>query len=70
MDNETRSKIFKPFFTARKRKGLGLGLPISERIIKAHGGTLQVESAPNQGATFSIRLPVKNAASCETAPSS
>jgi PAS domain S-box-containing protein len=61
IDQDALSKIFKPFFTAKKRKGLGLGLPISERIVKAHGGSLRVESAPNQGATFRIRLPMKNA---------
>lgn len=70
MDHETRSKIFKPFFTAKKRKGLGLGLPISERIVKSHGGTVQVASEPNQGATFTIRLPVKNTATREPSPAS
>jgi PAS domain S-box-containing protein len=65
IDQDTLGKIFKPFFTAKKRKGLGLGLPISARIVKAHGGSVQVESAPNQGSAFRIRLPVKNA---ETSP--
>jgi PAS domain S-box-containing protein len=59
IDDDARGKIFKPFFTAKKRKGLGLGLPISERIVKAHGGSILVESTPNRGTTFQVRLPVR-----------
>ena len=51
-------KIFQPFFTARKKSGLGLGLPICDRIIKNHGGRIKVESQPGQGTTFEIYLPV------------
>jgi signal transduction histidine kinase len=52
------SKIFLPFFTAKKTKGLGLGLPICERIVKNHGGEIAVKSSPGGGTTFSIRLPL------------
>ena len=55
---EDLPKIFQPFFTARKKSGLGLGLPICDRIIKNHGGTIKVESQPGQGTTFEIYLPV------------
>src|SRR6266436_7901388 len=51
-------KIFLPFFTAKKKHGLGLGLPICDRIIKNHGGRIKVESQPGQGTTFEISLPV------------
>jgi PAS domain S-box-containing protein len=51
-------KIFLPFFTAKKKRGLGLGLPICDRIIKNHGGRIRVESQPGQGTTFEICLPV------------
>jgi PAS domain S-box-containing protein len=51
-------KIFLPFFTAKKKRGLGLGLPICDRIIKNHGGRIKVESQPGQGTTFEIYLPV------------
>ena len=51
-------KIFQPFFTARKKAGLGLGLSICERIVKNHGGRIEVESQPNQGTIFRILLPV------------
>ena len=60
IDADTLEKIFQPFFTARKRKGLGLGLPVCERIIKAHGGSIEVQSVPNEGATFKIHLPTKS----------
>ncbi|RMF88631.1 MAG: HAMP domain-containing protein [Nitrospinota bacterium] len=55
---EDRGKIFEPFFT-RKEKGTGLGLFIAHSIIHSHGGKIRVESAPQQGATFIITLPVE-----------
>ena len=59
IDGEEITRVFRPFYTARKKRGLGLGLPICERIVKNHGGTITVESAINKGSTFRIRLPVK-----------
>lgn len=50
-------KIFQPFFTAKKRRGMGLGLPICQRIINNHGGRIEVESVPGAGSTFKIYLP-------------
>lgn len=44
------------FFISNKRGGTGLGLPISRRIVEAHGGRLTFESAPGRGATFRIAL--------------
>lgn len=61
IESEDLSKIFQPFFSAKKRRGLGLGLPICDRIIKAHGGTIEVESKSGDGTTFTIHLPVKRA---------
>jgi signal transduction histidine kinase len=52
-------KIFQPFFTAKKRRGMGLGLPICQRIVKNHGGRIEVESRPGKGSTFRIYLPSK-----------
>ena len=54
------SKIFNPFFT-KKSDGTGLGLPISQRIIHQHNGAIEVESIPNEGTTFYIKLPVVSA---------
>ncbi|MDZ7695774.1 MAG: HAMP domain-containing sensor histidine kinase [Deltaproteobacteria bacterium] len=44
---------------SRSKRGLGLGLSFVKAIVEAHGGTVSVESRVNQGATFTIRLPIK-----------
>ena len=50
--------LFIPFFTT-KDKGTGLGLPISQRIIQNHGGTIEVRSILGEGASFTTLLPVE-----------
>ncbi|MBI4842615.1 MAG: hypothetical protein HY803_16395, partial [candidate division NC10 bacterium] len=49
--------IFNPFFTT-KHRGTGLGLSVSRRIVEDHGGWIEAESSPGQGATFRVWLPV------------
>ena len=58
---EIRARIFDPFFTTKPAgEGTGLGLPICQGIIEAHGGTTQVEDRPGgHGAVFRVRLPAK-----------
>jgi len=51
------TKVFDPFYTT-KQTGTGLGLFVSQRIVKLHGGTIEVASTEGQGACFTIRLPV------------
>jgi signal transduction histidine kinase len=58
IDANDLQKIFQPFFTARKKAGLGLGLSISDRIVKNHGGRIEVESQLDQGTIFRILLPI------------
>jgi two-component system, NtrC family, sensor kinase len=54
-------KIFQPFFTTKPTgEGTGLGLSLAYDIIKAHGGTLKVESKEGEGSEFVIQLPVNN----------
>ena len=50
------SRIFDPFFTQRNN-GTGLGLSIVHRIVETHKGSIDVESEPNIGTTFRIKLP-------------
>lgn len=52
------SKIFQPYFTT-KDVGIGLGLAITERIIKEHGGEIAVESVVGSGTTFTVALPLQ-----------
>jgi two-component system NtrC family sensor kinase len=55
-------RIFDPFFTTKPvGEGTGLGLSISYEIVKKHGGQIGVSSAPGQGATFTIRIPIARA---------
>lgn len=58
-----RNRVFDPFFTTKPPgKGTGQGLAIAYRVIEdKHGGKLSLESAPGQGATFVIRLPLQEA---------
>ncbi len=54
---DSSERIFQPFYTT-KAHGIGLGLPISRRLVEDHHGTLTVESRPGYGATFTVQLPL------------
>ncbi len=58
MDEKTREKILKGFYSTKGSKGTGLGLMIVQKIVTEHGGTMRVESEKGKGATFFIRLPL------------
>jgi PAS domain S-box-containing protein len=58
MSNEVKSQLFKRFFSTKEPGGTGLGLSVTDKIISEHGGTLQVDSTPGRGTTFTILLPV------------
>jgi signal transduction histidine kinase len=57
ISEENLSKLFTPFFTTKK-EGIGLGLVISQEIIKNHKGRISVKSQENKGTEFIIELPL------------
>lgn len=73
IDEKIKDKIFDPFFTTKGAyarddhdiSGTGLGLSVTNGIIKQHHGTISVASEKNKGATFTITLPAVNKAELE-----
>jgi signal transduction histidine kinase len=57
---ERRDTIFDDFVTT-KRRGLGLGLAISKKVVEQLGGTISLSSQVGVGSTFSVRFPLTNA---------
>ena len=53
--------IFKPFVSTKGSRGTGLGLPVSRKILREHGGDILVQSVPDKGTKFTMRLPMKSA---------
>ena len=60
---EEQDKIFQYFYRIPQEdqvtEGMGIGLPLARQLAQVHGGTLEVESVPGQGATFVLRIPVQ-----------
>lgn len=56
MSDEQKERIFDLFYTTKQR-GSGLGLPLTQQIVVAHGGTIRCESTPGQGTVFTLFLP-------------
>ncbi len=52
--------IFKPFVSTKGSKGTGLGLPVSRKILREHGGDILVETKAGKGSRFILRLPLKS----------
>ena len=61
MDSETKAHIFERFYqgdTSHASVGSGLGLTLCRRIVELHGGSIDVQSAPDKGSVFEVRLPL------------
>jgi signal transduction histidine kinase len=59
MDTATLERVFDPFFSTKEvGAGTGLGLYIVYGIVEKHRGNIRIESAPGQGTTFFITLPL------------
>jgi signal transduction histidine kinase len=56
IEPETLQQVFSPFYTS-KESGTGLGLAISKKVVDAHGGSIEANSAPGRGAEFTITIP-------------
>jgi signal transduction histidine kinase len=65
---ERLAAIFDDFVTT-KRRGLGLGLAISKRIVEQLDGTITVESEVGRGTAFTVRFPIRDDRSAEAAAS-
>jgi CheY-like chemotaxis protein/two-component sensor histidine kinase len=57
MTPDVLAQVFKPFFTTKGERGCGLGLSVCRNIAQRHGGTLEVDSKPGEGTTFTLKLP-------------
>jgi putative PEP-CTERM system histidine kinase len=63
MDEEfIRNRLFKPFFTTKSSKGMGIGAYQAREYVRSMGGAISVSSTPGQGTVFAIRLPLTDPA--------
>ncbi|MDM8535415.1 response regulator [Desulfobacterales bacterium HSG17] len=68
MNKNIVDRIFEPYFTTKEKgKGTGLGLAVVHGIIKAHNGTMNVESSPGKGSSFYVWLPSVKGSTAEKA---
>lgn len=58
IDSDLRERVFHPFFTTKQR-GSGVGLAHAQKIVTGHGGLLELDGRPGQGAVFRVRLPIE-----------
>ena len=59
MSEDVLKKIFTSFFSTKGHRGTGLGLMVTRKMVEEHGGRISVDSEPDRGTRFTIRLPCK-----------
>lgn len=59
MDEEIRDNVFNLFYSKKDKKGTGLGLYITNKIVRQHGGDIEIESSPGLGSTITVTIPAK-----------
>lgn len=57
MTDAVKARLFEGFFSTKKSRGTGLGLTVTVKTVREHGGRIEVDSAPDQGSRFTIVLP-------------
>jgi PAS domain S-box-containing protein len=58
ISRESRARLFEPFFTTKNALGTGLGLWVSQELVKKHGGSIRVHSQAGRGTVFTVYLPI------------
>lgn len=58
MDGATSNRCFEPFYTTKGEHGTGLGLPMVYGIVERHGGSVRIESSPNEGTVVGMSFPI------------
>ncbi len=61
IDKELKNHVFEEFFSSKGDQGTGLGLMVTQKILREHGGTISFRSRPSQGTTFVARFPHREA---------
>jgi PAS domain S-box-containing protein len=61
MDKETKEKLFSALFSTKGERGTGLGLLVTEKIVRENGGSIEVDSSPGKGAMFRVHFPFQEA---------
>lgn len=67
MDEEVLSHLHEPFFTTKGEGGTGLGLTVAYKVINQHRGSIEFESAPGEGTTVTVTLPIRQQQEVEPA---
>jgi signal transduction histidine kinase len=70
IEPEKMNEIFKPFVSTKGSRGTGLGLPVSRKILREHGGDLVVQSQVGVGSKFVLKLPIKSMLSADMSATS